>query len=161
MAYGGLVTGYTLFVSSPYYVIFTFANQRFCEVCWRNMNIQGCQSSGRQGEQQNSGGQWKLIKNKNLLPLMFVSVHQQCWLKNNNRDYGKSFWIFWVPEKLQWICFKSILINHEITNDPVMKRHLRPRCSHLKGQKAMPPPCLHPPSSGVPVHIYTHSLYSL
>jgi len=28
-----IVTGYTLFVTSQYYVIFTFASQRFGEVC--------------------------------------------------------------------------------------------------------------------------------
>jgi len=43
------------------------------------------------------------------------------------------------------------LINHEITSDSIMKRHLRPRCFLLKEQwgdaSAMPP------SSGVPVHI--------
>ena len=42
-------------------------------------------------------------------------------LKNNNRNYRKSFWTFWVLEKLQWLCFKSILINYEITDDTVMK----------------------------------------
>jgi len=33
VAYGGLVTGYTLFVTSQYDVIFTFANKRFGQVC--------------------------------------------------------------------------------------------------------------------------------
>jgi len=33
------VAGYTLFATSQYYVIFTFANQRFGEVCWRNIHI--------------------------------------------------------------------------------------------------------------------------
>ena len=41
-----IVTGYTLFVTSQYDVIFTFANKRFGEVCWHNMHIQGCRSSG-------------------------------------------------------------------------------------------------------------------
>jgi len=36
---GVIVTGYTLFVTSQYDVIFTFANQRFGEVCWHNMHI--------------------------------------------------------------------------------------------------------------------------
>jgi len=27
-----------------------------------------------------------------------------------------------------YTCFKSILINHKITHDTVMKKHLRPRC---------------------------------
>jgi len=34
-----IVTGYTLFVTSQYEVIFTFANQHFGEVCWRDMHI--------------------------------------------------------------------------------------------------------------------------
>jgi len=46
-----IVAGYTLFVTSRYDVIFTFASQRFGEVCWHNMHIQGRRSSGRAGEQ--------------------------------------------------------------------------------------------------------------
>jgi len=42
------VPGYALFVTSQYDVIFTFANQRFAEVCSHNMHIQGRQSSGRE-----------------------------------------------------------------------------------------------------------------
>ena len=34
-----IVTGYTLVVTSQYDVIFTFANQRFGEVCWCNLHI--------------------------------------------------------------------------------------------------------------------------
>ena len=34
-----MVTGYTLFVTSQYDVIFTFANQCFGEVCWHNIHI--------------------------------------------------------------------------------------------------------------------------
>jgi len=33
------VTGYMLFVTSQYDVIFNFANQSFGEVCWHNMHI--------------------------------------------------------------------------------------------------------------------------
>jgi len=51
VAYGALVTGYTLFVTSQYEAILTFANQRFGEVCWHNMHIEGHRSSGRAGEQ--------------------------------------------------------------------------------------------------------------
>jgi len=47
VTYGDLVTGYTLFVMIQYDVIFMFANQRFGEVCWHNMRVQGRQSSGR------------------------------------------------------------------------------------------------------------------
>jgi len=38
-------------------------------------------------------------------------------LKNNNSNYKKSFWILCLSDYLQSICFKSILINHEITYD--------------------------------------------
>jgi len=34
-----IVTGYTLFVMSQYNAIFTFANQRFAEVCWHILHI--------------------------------------------------------------------------------------------------------------------------
>jgi len=44
-----IVTEYMLFVTSQYNVIFTFANQRFREVCWHNMRIQERRSSGRAG----------------------------------------------------------------------------------------------------------------
>jgi len=37
-----------LFVTSHYDVIFTFANQRFGEVCSHNMHIQGHGRSGRE-----------------------------------------------------------------------------------------------------------------
>jgi len=36
---GVILTGYTLFVTSQYDVMFTFANQRFGEVCWHNLHI--------------------------------------------------------------------------------------------------------------------------
>jgi len=49
VAYGGLVTGYAMFVTSQYDVMFTFANKRFGEVCWHNMHVQGRRSSGRAG----------------------------------------------------------------------------------------------------------------
>jgi len=42
----------TLFVTSKHDVIFTFAKQRFGEVCWHNLHIQGhwSRSSGTAGE---------------------------------------------------------------------------------------------------------------
>jgi len=43
-----IVTRYTMFVTSQYDVILTFANQRFGEVCWHNVHIQGRRSSGRE-----------------------------------------------------------------------------------------------------------------
>jgi len=44
-----IVTEYTLFVTSWYDVIFTFANQRFGEVCGHNVHIQGPRGSCRSG----------------------------------------------------------------------------------------------------------------
>jgi len=44
-----IVTGYTLFMTSRYDVIFKFAYQRFGEVCWHNVRIQGRRSSGKAG----------------------------------------------------------------------------------------------------------------
>jgi len=134
-----IVTRFTMFVTSQYDIIFTFVNQRFGEVCWQNVHIQGRRSSGREavrryggpfvswappmkapripnwimkhyksvefyqisecqpplnrrrapywkfsrdgsagkGKQWNSWGQWKHIKKS--LPIMFASIHQQCW----------------------------------------------------------------------------------
>ena len=46
------------------------------------------------------------------------------------------------------VCFKSILINHEITYDSVMKRHVRSRCPLWKGQGGSNP--IISPLSGVP-----------
>jgi len=43
-----IVTGYTLYVTSLYDVIFMFANQRFGEVCSHNVHIQGRRRSGRE-----------------------------------------------------------------------------------------------------------------
>jgi len=45
-------------------------------------------------------------------------------LKTSNRNYRKPFWILCVREQLQYISFKSILINREITYDTVMQGHL-------------------------------------
>jgi len=73
-----IVTGYTLFVTSQYDVIFTFANQCFGEVCWHNMHIQGRRNSGR-GSSRNVEGNGNLQKTKKSFPIMFFSVHQQCW----------------------------------------------------------------------------------
>jgi len=49
VSYGDHHYWHTLFVMSQYDIIFTFANQRFGEVCWHNMHIQGRRSSGRSG----------------------------------------------------------------------------------------------------------------
>ena len=61
--------------------------------------------------------------------------------------YTKPFWIFWVREWLQYVCFKSIFISREMTSDTVMKRHLCPRCPPVKGQGVQCP--RHSPLSGV------------
>jgi len=45
-------------------------------------------------------------------------------------------------------------MNHEITYDTVMKRHLRPRCTPF--QRAEGQCSAMPPFSGVPVHIILH-----
>lgn len=37
-------------------------------------------------------------------------------------SYTKPFWNFWMREKLQLISFKSILTDHEITDDPVYEK---------------------------------------
>ena len=70
-------------------------------------------------------------KKQKSLPIMLANVD----LKNNSRSYRKPFWILWVREELQWICFKSIFIYHKITYDSVMKRHLRPRFPPFKGRR--------------------------
>jgi len=49
MAHGGHCDLYTLYVTSQYDVIFTFASQRFDEACWHNMHIQERRNSGRAG----------------------------------------------------------------------------------------------------------------
>ena len=69
-----IVTGYTLFVTSQYDVIFTFANQRFGEICWHNMHVQGRQSSGRAGSSPiATWGFWGFISpNKTPSPLNWI-----------------------------------------------------------------------------------------
>jgi len=43
-----IFTSCTIFVTLQYDVIFTFANQRFGEVCWHNVHVQGRRSRGRE-----------------------------------------------------------------------------------------------------------------
>jgi len=74
------VTGYTLFVTSQNYVIFTFAKQRFGEACWHNMHIQGRRSNGRAGVAEKDLSAMEIYKKK-LLPIMLISVHQPSWLQ--------------------------------------------------------------------------------
>jgi len=52
--------------------------------------------------------------------------------------------------------YKSILINHEITCDTVMKKNLCPIAPLLKGQRGNAPAT--PPFSRGPVHISLHAL---
>ena len=93
-----IVTRYTLFVSSQYDVIFTFAIQNSGEVCWHNVQIQGRWNSGRAGgtvKELRAMQSYKKQKNHYQLCLfLFISNVD---LKNNTRNYRKSFWIFWVP----------------------------------------------------------------
>jgi len=53
-----------------------------------------------------------------------------------------------VREQLQYICFKSIFINHKMTCDTVTKRHF---CPLMKGQGGNAP--VIPPLSGVPAEM--------
>jgi len=57
-----------------------------------------------------SWGQWKLLKKRNVLGVRIAAIK----------------------------CFKSILINHEMTNDAVVKMHLRSRCPFWKSRGTMP-----------------------
>jgi len=87
-----IVTGYTLRMTSQQDVIFTFANQRFGEVCSHNLHIQGRQSSGRAGEavkQLRAMETYKKQKNRCQLCLfLFINNVDR---KNNNRYHRKSF----------------------------------------------------------------------
>ena len=88
----------------------------------------------------------------------FVSV-QQCCLKNNNRNFKKSFWIFWVPEQLQYKLFQADLDKPWIDQWYMVllwKGTSAPVAPFWKGIGQRP---RH--ASGVPVHVYKHSLYSL
>jgi len=87
-----IVTIYMLFVTSQYDNIFMFANQSFGEVCWHNIHDQGCRSSGR------AGGTVKKFrametdkKQKNCYLLCLFLFINNVYLKNNNRNYRKSF----------------------------------------------------------------------
>jgi len=103
-----------------------------------------------QGGSNNVGGNRNLQKTKNNYQLCLFLFSNYVDLKNNKRNYRKPFRIFWVREQLQKICFNSGLINHEITYDTVMKRHLCPRYTLLKGQGGQCPryfPALRRPCS--------------
>jgi len=80
-----IVTGYTLFVTSQYEVIFTFANQRFGKVCRHNMHIQGRRGSGwarRAVKELRTTETYKKQKNRYKLCLfLFINIVD---LKNNN-----------------------------------------------------------------------------
>ena len=43
-------------------------------------------------------GNFSKTKKKKLFEIMFVSVINSVDLKNNNKNYRKSFWLFWVPK---------------------------------------------------------------
>ena len=68
-------------------------------VCWHNMHVQGCRSSGRAGwavKEFRAMETYKQQKNRYQLCL-FLFINNVD-LKNNNRNYRKSFLIFWLPE---------------------------------------------------------------
>ena len=74
-----IATVYALFVTSQNDVTFTFANQRFGEICWHNRRIQWRRSSGRAGRPVKMLRTMETYNKTKSLPIMFVSVHQQCW----------------------------------------------------------------------------------
>ena len=67
VAYGGHCYWHTLFVTSQCDVIFTLANQRFGEVCWHNMHIQGRRSSCRAGGAVKQLREMETYKNKKIV----------------------------------------------------------------------------------------------
>jgi len=87
-----IVTGYTLFVTSQYDVIFTFANQCFGEVCGHNLHILGRRNSGRAGVAVKMLTAMETYKKqKNRYQLCFFLFINNVDLKNNNRNYKKTF----------------------------------------------------------------------
>ena len=54
-------------------------------------------------------------------------------LNNNSRNHWKPCWLLWVREHLQCFSFTSMLINHKITYDSVMKRYLCTRFERARG----------------------------
>ena len=142
-----IVTGYTMFVMSQSDVIFTFANQRFDEVCWHNLHIQGRRSSSRAG---------RAIKMLREMETYKINCYQLCLflfitnvdLKNNTENHselsgcanscnkfisGRSWWTMKLPMILLW----------KGTSAPVAPL--------FKEQRGNAPAM--PPFSGVPVHI--------
>jgi len=87
-----IVTRYTLFVASQYDVISTFADQRFDEVCWHNMHIQGRRSSGRAG---GAAKQWSAMEtyknNKIVIKYVFFCSSTMLTSKITTKTYTKSF----------------------------------------------------------------------
>ena len=56
-------------------------------------------------------------------------------LKNNNKNYRKPFWIFWVREELQWICFKSFCKQWNNLRYCYEKVPMPPLAPLIKGQR--------------------------
>jgi len=110
--------------------------------------IQGRWSSGKAGaavKELRAMETFQKQKNRYQVCLFLFINHVD--LKNNNRNYRKLFWIIWGPNSCN-IYFKSILMNHEITYDTVVKRHLRTRCTPIeRAEEEMLPPSLHSPAS--------------
>jgi len=86
-------------VTSPYNVIFMFANQRFGEACWHNMHIHGRRSNGRAREAVNELRTMETYKKqKNPYRLCLFLFINNVDRKNNKINYRNSFKILWVPE---------------------------------------------------------------
>jgi len=91
---------------------FTFANQRFGEVCWHNTHIQGRRSSGSNKRVEGNGNLQKtkkIVTNYVCFCSSTMSTSQIITeiIENLSDFYGRPI------DAIN--CFKSILINHEIT----------------------------------------------
>ena len=147
------------------YVVCDFTIWRHIQVCtlrfWRSFFDTTCifRDAGEaveQGSSEKVGGQWKLIKNKNIItnyicfcsPAILPSKIITEILENHSEFLGAR-----IAAKNM---FQVDLDKLWITYDAVMKRHIRTRCPLLKGQRCNAPAM--PLFFGVPVHIILHAL---
>ena len=71
---------------------------------------QGRRNSGRARGQYRNWGQWKLINNnKRKLPIMIVSVKQQCWPQNYKKETIENLFQFDrdIPWNYLWCCYEK------------------------------------------------------
>ena len=73
------------------------------------------------GRSKTVEGNGILLKTKKIVTKCVSFCWSSMLTSKNNINYWKSFWFIWVLERLQWLCFMSILINYEITYDADMK----------------------------------------